>query len=111
MSSTEQTTSSSSSFNLQLIIDAALADYTKVTKIDLAKNPFFAKIELMDSPDYILELLQEHEKSFKEYREGNRGLINCLRPVVKVLHASSPILGDAVGLVSVTRYHPVNLLL
>ena len=117
MSSTEQTSSSStsSSSNLQRIIDAAfdvaLKDYTKVTRIDLAKDPFVAKIELKNSPDDILELLQEQEKSFTEYRKGSRGLIDCLRPVVKILHASSPILGDAAGPVSVTRYHPVNLLL
>jgi hypothetical protein len=111
MSSTEQTTSSSSSSNLQSIIEVALADYTKETKIDLAKNPFFAKIELMDSPESILELLQEHEKSFKEYREGNRGLMSCLCPAVKFLHVSWQILDKAASPVSITfTYLPVNLL-
>jgi hypothetical protein len=83
-----------------LIIDAALADYTKTTGIDLSKNPFAER--LSNSPEAILELLQEREKAFKEYRDGNRKLISCLSPAVKVLQAFSGILGNAVSLVSHT---------
>jgi len=93
MLSTEQATSSS---NIQLIINA-LADYAKVTGIDLTKNPFADKIESSSSSDAILELLQEQEKAFKEYREANRGFISCLSPAVKVLSAFSGILGEAVS--------------
>jgi hypothetical protein len=57
MSSTGQTTSFLSNF--QSIINAALADYTKQTGIDLTKDPFAEKIELSNSPGAILELLQE----------------------------------------------------
>ena len=97
MSSIGQATPSPST--IQLIIDA-LADYTKVTGIDLSKNPFAAAIERSNSPEAILELLQEQEKAFKEYRDGNRRLISCLSPAVKVIHAFSGILGEAVSLVS-----------
>ena len=106
MSSTGQATSPSPNF--QLIINA-LADYTNQTGIDLTRSPFAEKIELSSSPEAILELLQERERAFKEYREGNRRLIRCLSPGVKVLHAFSGIAGEAVSLVSVT-YQPVNLL-
>jgi hypothetical protein len=106
MSSTGQATSSPP--NVQLIVKA-LADYADLTGIDLTKNPFAEKIERTNSPEAILELLQEREKAFKEYREGNRRLIRCLSPGVKVLHAFSGIVGEAVGLVSVT-YQLVNLL-
>ena len=81
MSSTGQATSSTSNF--QLIVDA-LVDYAKITGVDL----FAATLEQSNSPEAILELLQEREKAFKEYREGNRRLISCLSPAVKV------ILGD-----------------
>jgi hypothetical protein len=84
-----------------LIIDA-LADYAKLTGVDLAKHPFAEKIELSSSPEAILELLREREKAFREYRDLNRGLITSLGPAVKVLHASSGILGEAVSLVSLT---------
>jgi fungal STAND N-terminal Goodbye domain len=96
MSSTGQLTFSS---NSQLIFKA-LADYAKLTGIDLTKNPFTEKIELSNSPEAILQLLQERQKAFKEYREMNRRLITCLTPAVEVLHALSGILGDAVSMVS-----------
>jgi hypothetical protein len=104
MSSTVQATSSTSSTsNIQLITDA-LVSYAKVTGIDLSKNPFAAAIERANSPGAILELLQEREKAFKDYREGNRRLINCLNPAVNIIQAFSGILGEAVCLVSHTSY-------
>ena len=106
MSSTAQATSSPS--NIQSIIDAALADYAKITGIDLSKDPSAATLEQSSSPEAILELLQGREKAFKEYRDGNRGLISCLSPAVKVLQAFSGILGEAVSLVSYMCY-PVSV--
>ena len=97
MSSTGQTSSSTS--NIQLIIDA-VADYAKVTGIDLSNNPFAVTIEQSSSPEDILQLLQGRETAFKEYRDGNRRLISCLSPAVNVLQAFSGILGEAVNLVS-----------
>ena len=95
-----------STANFQLHINA-LADYAKLTGIDLTNNPFAEKIKHLNSPEAIFELLQEREKAFKEYRDVNRGLINCLGPAVKVFHTFSRIISDAVSLVSVT-YYPVN---
>jgi len=90
-----------SSSTIQTIIDA-LANYTIITGIDLSKNPFAAAIEHSSSPEAILELLQERENAFKEYRDGNRRLISCLRPAVKVIQAFSGILGEPVTLVCYT---------
>jgi hypothetical protein len=108
MSSTGQTTSTS---NTQLIIDAALADYTKITGVDLSKNPFAAILKQSNSPEEILQLLQGREHAFKEYRDGNRSLLSCLSPAVKVLQAFSGILGEAVSLVRHTFYLGVFFLL
>jgi len=100
MSTAEQATSSiSSTSNTRLITDA-FEKYAKLTGNDLSKNPFAAALEQSDSPEAILELLQEREKAFKEYREGSRRLINCLSPVVNVVQAFSGIFGEAIGLVS-----------
>lgn len=107
MSSTEQATSSTE--NIKLIINA-LADYARETGIDLSKNPFVVKLEQSRSSDEILQLLKERERVFGEYRNGKRGLINCLSPAVKVLHKFSGILREAVGQVSHTR-HLVGLLM
>jgi hypothetical protein len=89
----------SSTENAKLVIDA-LADYAKETGKDLSSNPFAHKFQQSNSPEDILQLLEEREKAFKDYREGNRRLINCLNPAVKVLHAFSGILGEAARLVS-----------
>ena len=102
MSSTCQATSSTS--NIQLFIDA-LADYANITGIDLATNTFAAALEQSASPEAILKLLQDREKAFKEYREGDRRLISCLSPAVKILQAFSGILGEAARLVG----HRYNL--
>ena len=101
MSSTGLATSSTS--YVQLIIDA-LADYTNVTGIDLSTSSFAALIEQSNSPEAILQLLQGRENAFKEYREGNRRLISCLSPAVRVLQAFSGILGEVASLVSYTHY-------
>jgi len=100
MSSTGQSTSSTHS--VQLIIEAALADYTKNTGIDLSKTPFAAALEQSNSPDAILQLLHDRENAFKQYRDRNRSLINCLSPAVNVIQAFSGIMGEAVNLVSLT---------
>ncbi len=110
MSSTVQSTSSTSSTsNFQLITDA-LANYTTITGIDLSKNPFAAAIESANSPGAILELLRERERAFKDYREGNRRLINCLSPAVNIIQSFSGVLSEAASLVSHT-FHLVTLLM
>ena len=97
-SSTAQQTSSASS--IQLIIDDALSEYTKVTGIDLSNNPFATTLEQSNSPDAILQLLRGRENAFQEYRDGDRRLTSCLIPALKVLQAFSGIMGQAAGMVS-----------
>jgi len=96
---TEHISTLPSQANFQLIIDA-LADYANLTEINLRDNPLFEKLQVSSSPRDILGLLEGREKAFKEYREGNRRLISSLSPVVRVVHAFSGILGEAVSLVS-----------
>jgi len=103
MSSTTHTPQS----NFQLIVDA-LANYANQTGIDLSNNPFADKLQLSNSPDAIIELLHEREKAFKEYRDGNRKLISCLKPAVQVLHAFSGVLGESVSLVRSTALDPLH---
>jgi hypothetical protein len=110
MSSIVQTTSSTpSNSNIQLITDA-LVVYSKITGVDLSKNPFATAIERANSPGDILELLQEREKAFNDYREGNRRLISCLSPAVNVIQAFTGVLGEAVSLVSHKRHLVTKLL-
>jgi fungal STAND N-terminal Goodbye domain len=94
-------TTTSSSY--QLIFDAALADYAKQTNIDLVTHPFAQALQTCDSADAILNLLQDKAKEFQVYRDGNRKLIDCLKPVVQVLHTVAGILGEVATLVSLVN--------
>ena len=87
-----------SSSNFQSIFNAALTEYSEHTGVDLSQYPF-EKLRTCQSADDILKLFQEKAEDFKEYRNGNRKLINCLEPVVQVLHTFSGVLGDVAGLV------------
>jgi len=88
------------SSNLQSILNAALSDYAEQTGIDLARYPSAQTLQNCDSADAILDILGDKVKKFQAYRNGNRKLINCLKPVVQVLHAVSGILGEATAMVS-----------
>ena len=90
----------SSTSTIHLIIDTALADYTKLTGTDLSKTPFAIALQQSNSPEAVLQLLHEREKAFKEYRDDDRKLINCLSPAVNILQAFSNIIGEAVSQVS-----------
>ena len=99
MSSTRYTVTPASNFQL---ITEALQDYAKQTGIDLAKHPSAKQLELLDSPDAILRIFQERENAFKNHRDRNRTLINCLRPAVQTLHTFSGVIGEEASLVSHT---------
>jgi hypothetical protein len=88
------------SASFQPILDAALADYAKQIGIDPVKHPIVDQLRSCHSPDDVLKLLENKAKEFKDFRDGNRKLIDCLKPVVKVIHAFSGIIGEAVSFVS-----------
>jgi hypothetical protein len=102
MSSTGPAILPSSTSTIRSIIDAALSDYTKLTGTDLSKTPFAIALEQSNSLEAVLQLLHEREKAFKEYRDDDRKLLNCLSPAIKVLQSFSDIIGEAVSQVSHT---------
>ena len=85
--------------NLQSILNAA-DKYAQQTGINLKDNPFTDKVKGCDTPSDVLLLLQENLKAFKDYRDKDRKFIECVGPVVQVVHAFSDILGDVASLVS-----------
>ena len=88
------------SASFQPILDAALADYAKQVGIDPIKHPFVGQLQSCHSADDVLKILENKAKEFKDFRDGNRNLLDCLNPVVKVVHAFSGILGEAASYVS-----------
>jgi fungal STAND N-terminal Goodbye domain len=85
---------------LQSIIDVALDSYARQTGVDLTKHPSADRLQNCRSPEDIIQLLLERETAFKDYRDKYRNLIDRLRPVVRVVHGFSGVLGEAAGLVS-----------
>ena len=90
----KQATSSPSNFQLIVV---ALADYAKLTGIDISNSSFARRLELSNSPQAILDLFEEREKAFEEYRDRNQRLIGCISPAVEVFYAISGTLGEVVG--------------
>jgi len=107
MSSIRQATSSTS--NVQIIIIAALANYTQITGTDLSNTPFAVALEQSNSPEVILQLLQERETAFKEYRDGSPRLMKCVSFAVKLIQPFSGIIREALSRVR-HSCHPMTLL-
>ena len=89
-----------SSISFQSILDTALADYSKQVGIDLATHPLSNSVQSCGSPNDILKLLEDKAKEFRDFRGGNRRLINWLGPVVHIVYTSSAVLGASLTLVS-----------
>ena len=111
MSSTTLLSSSASRSRFQSILDNALCDYTKQTGIDLANHEFANQTKGCNSPDEVIFILRDKAKKFKEYREGNRQLINWITPIVQVVYALSRLLSEASAVVSRRLFSPFRSLL
>ncbi|KAF8261921.1 hypothetical protein EI94DRAFT_747695 [Lactarius quietus] len=96
MSKRSSTASSSSS--LDDIIEESLKKYEEETNKSL--RPLIDELELDDKcDDKILALFRAQVKEFKEFASGDNKLMKSLKPIVKVLCASSSVIGAGVGLV------------
>ncbi|KAH8998507.1 hypothetical protein EDB92DRAFT_2018123 [Lactarius akahatsu] len=80
-----------SSTSFQPILDAALADYSNQAGINLASHPIADSLRSCGSPDDALKLLEDKANEFKDFRDGNRKLLNWLSPVVNVVHTLSAV--------------------
>jgi hypothetical protein len=97
MSQVPPTATSSTSF--ESILNAALEEYKKKTKKDIASHPLAAQFKSCDSPSAVLALLRAQVQESDKSRSADEKLTKWLDPTVNVLYAFSAILGDAVGLV------------
>ena len=88
------------SSTFEQIFSAAVGEYAKQTGINLSENPFTEKLRQAESPEDILQLLQEQAKAFNGYRNKNQSLSSSLSPIVGVLHAFSRSLGKTSNSVS-----------
>ena len=92
------------STSFQPILDAALADYSIQVGIDIATHPFTDSLRSCSSPNDVLKLLEDKANKFKDFRDGNRSLLNWLSPVVQVVHTLSGVLGASMAFVRQTIF-------
>ena len=88
-----------SSTNFEPIFTAALEEYKKQTKKDIASHPLAIQLQSCESPSAILAVLLAQVQAFDKSQSADEKLTKWLDPTVNVLYSFSVILGDAVGLV------------
>jgi hypothetical protein len=91
--------------NFTAIFDAASHEYKTLTKQDLESHPFAAAIEDYNSPDAILGVFRKQARAFDKFRKGEDKLMAWLTPIVNILFTFSSILGEGIGLVSLSFGH------
>lgn len=92
---------SSTPFDLQDLLVKAAADYTRKTGVDPTHHEIVNQLQSCHSPNDVLKLLEDKANQFKHYREKNHNkLIDCLAPVVRVIHTFSNVLDKALSSVS-----------
>ena len=89
------------STGFETIFNAALEEYEKKTKKNIASHPLAAQLKSCDSPSAILAVLRAQVQESDKSQTADERLTKWLDPTVNVLCAFSAILGDAVGLVSI----------
>ena len=57
-----------SSADSQSVLNAALDSYAKQTGIDLSRHPSADKLQSRATSEHVLQLLQDRETAFKDYR-------------------------------------------
>jgi hypothetical protein len=109
MSTSKQTTDLSTT-NFTAIFDAALNEYKKLTKQDLATHPFAAAFENSNSPDSVMNVFRKQAHAFHQFRKGDDKLMEWLTPIVNILFKFSGTLGEGIGLVSVQSFYDISAL-
>jgi hypothetical protein len=97
--STAPSTSASHS-NFAPIFNAALETYKRKTKTDIANHPLLPRFQSCESPEAILNVLQEQMPASRKSQNGDNGLTNWVAPTVNVLYSFSSSLGEVAGLVN-----------
>jgi hypothetical protein len=104
MSSSSQILESSSHFNsiLDAALDAALSEYKSKTGNDLINNSLAKELQVCESSEAVLDIIQREAKTFDKFRDGDKRLIKWISPSVDVLYKIAATLGQGVGMVRTT---------
>ncbi|KAH9071138.1 hypothetical protein EDB83DRAFT_2313850 [Lactarius deliciosus] len=76
------------------IFDNALEEYKRKTGTNLTTHPLANNLQTCDSPDAVLNVLQEHIQAYEESRNGDQRLTKLLDPMIHILYLFSATLGE-----------------
>ena len=102
MSASNQTvcpSTSPSTDNFTTILNAASAEYQKVTGKRLDLHPFAAQLDTCQSPKAVSDILRMQAQAFSKFSRGDKKLMAWLDPIVHILFTFSATLGEGIGLV------------
>ena len=91
----------------QNLFDVALKEYRQKTGNDIAADPLTIRLAQCDSPDTVLEVLQEQAHAFNQVRNGDWKIqiLRRLKPIVNILLglSTSGVFGQGIGLVRLNK--------
>jgi hypothetical protein len=91
---------STSSSNFETIFTAALKEYKKQTKKDIASHPLAAQLKSCNSPNAVLTVLQTQVQTFDSSESASGRWKGLLDPTINVLFAFSGFVSSVAGPVS-----------
>jgi len=100
MSANNQEHCSASGFTS--MFQTACDEYQRLTGQDPSAHPFSKELENCNSPGDVLNVLRERSYAVTRFRTDDEKLLVWLNPIVHVLFAFSTMLGEGIGLVSVS---------
>ena len=93
MSSTDQTTSPSNA-NFTKVFEVATHEYRTVTGQDLSTHPFSAALDILKTPDAIVDIFRKQAQVFEKVSKDNEKLMTFLSPIVQILFTLSVTIGE-----------------
>lgn len=94
------TTAKTPTLDIASIFDAALIEYTKQTGINPITCPFAETLLDCNSPESVIQLLEETAQKFQAVRGRHPTLSKWLPHVVQVVYLISGVIGHTAALVS-----------
>jgi hypothetical protein len=98
---------STSSMSFETIFRAALNEYKKQTKTDIASHPLATQLQSCDSSSAIIAVLRTQVQTFDQ--GSDERWTKWLDPTVNVLFAFSATLGNGVGMVIRAMLSPLEI--
>jgi uncharacterized membrane protein YqgA involved in biofilm formation len=92
---------------LKSLFEAALDEFENRTGTNLIQHQVIDKLVNCQSPDSVIDVLQEQAQAFRKFRGNDGRVMTWLKQTVDVLHSLSisGVLGEGIGLVCIYSFH------